>query len=251
MDARMHNRMNDLVGPIITAYSEAPSFTTGDEGQDGRMLRQREATASTQMKLNLGCGTQIVDGWLNVDYSLGARLAKVPVVNAVVKTIGLFEIEWNRQIFIHDLTRRFPWPDNTADVVYTSHTLEHMSLTDGAAFLHECVRVLKPGGILRIVVPDLRPIAQRYLADELLAENFLDEMCVLYSKYPSRLKTWLAPFVQYPHKCMYDKAALARACWKAGIGVTDRLPFDSGIEDIYKIEIESRTMDAVIIEGRK
>ena len=203
------------------------------------------------MKLNLGCGAEVVDGWVNVDYSLGARLAKVPVVNAVVKTTGIFEIRWNPQIFIHDLTTRFPWQDNTADVVYTSHTLEHMSLSDGTTFLHECVRVLKPGGILRIIVPDLRPIVERYLARELLAENFLDEMCVLYSKYPSRLKTLLAPFVQYPHKCMYDKDALARACEKAGIGVTARQPFDSGIEDIHKIEIESRTVDAAIIEGCK
>lgn len=62
-----------------------------------------------------------------------------------------------------DLRRGVPYPDESFDVVYHSHVLEHFPRKDGEAFLIECRRVLKPGGILRVAVPDLEQIAREYL----------------------------------------------------------------------------------------
>ena len=47
--------------------------------------------------------------------------------------------------------------------MYHSHVLEHFSKEDGVKLMQECFRVLKPGGIIRIVVPDLERIARGYL----------------------------------------------------------------------------------------
>ena len=107
-------------------------------------------------KLHLGCANQIFDGWVNVDYSLGARVANTPLLGSLVEKLGVFSVQWDKRIFLHNLVEEFPWKENEIKVVYSSHTLEHMTREDGARFLSECYRVLEPGGIIRIVVPDLK-----------------------------------------------------------------------------------------------
>lgn len=56
-----------------------------------------------------------------------------------------------------------PLPDEAFDVVYHSHLLEHFTKPAAAAFLKECFRVLRPGGVIRVAVPDLEAIARNYL----------------------------------------------------------------------------------------
>ena len=91
--------------------------------------------------LNLGCGDRFHPDWVNLDL-----VSCHPAVRAC------------------DLRRGIPYPDASFDVVYHSHVLEHLSRAAGAGFLRECARVLRPGGILRIAVPDLEQIARQYLA---------------------------------------------------------------------------------------
>jgi SAM-dependent methyltransferase len=203
------------------------------------------------MKLNLGCGAHVVDGWTNVDYALGARLAKLPAFKAVNSRLHLFNLEWDSRIVLHDLTKRFPWDDASADAAYTSHTLEHMSRDDGRRFILECFRVLKPGASLRVVVPDLRVVVDRYVRGELKAEYVVEELGVLYEADSSTVKGRLAPLLQYPHKCMYDTDALCRLMADCGFVTQGRKPFDSAIEAIDRIEVEGRTVDAAIVEGVK
>ncbi len=62
-----------------------------------------------------------------------------------------------------DLLRGLPFADETFDVVYHSHVLEHLEPGRAAGFLRECWRVLETDGILRVVVPDLENIARIYL----------------------------------------------------------------------------------------
>ncbi len=92
--------------------------------------------------LNLGCGKRIHPAWVNVDFQVSA-----PDVVAC------------------DLTKGIPFPSASFDVVYHSHLLEHFSRNQAPAFLSECHRVLKPGGILRSIVPDLEVITRRYLEE--------------------------------------------------------------------------------------
>ena len=90
--------------------------------------------------LNLGCGHRIHPDWTNIDF-----VSHAPEVQA------------------HDLTKGIPMPDNSADAVYHSHLLEHFSKCQGAMFIESCFRVLKPGGVLRVAVPDLESLALQYL----------------------------------------------------------------------------------------
>ena len=91
-------------------------------------------------KLNFGCGTRVADGWENIDFAPFA-----PGVKQV------------------NLLAGFPYPDASFDVAYSSHVLEHFSRADGRFLVGECHRVLKPGGLVRIVVPDLENTCREYL----------------------------------------------------------------------------------------
>jgi predicted SAM-dependent methyltransferase len=91
-------------------------------------------------KLNLGCGYRFHPDWVNVDF-----------------------IKTGENVIAHNLLKGVPFPDNEFDAVYHSHVLEHFTLADGKAFVQECYRVLKPGGIIRTAVPDLEQIARVYI----------------------------------------------------------------------------------------
>lgn len=90
--------------------------------------------------LNLGCGRRFHPAWRNLDLAPGV---------AGVERWSAFE--------------PIPAPEGSVDVCYSSHMLEHLSPARAVAFVAECHRVLKPGGILRLVVPDLEGIARNYL----------------------------------------------------------------------------------------
>lgn len=90
--------------------------------------------------LNLGCGGHFHSDWTNVDI--------VPQDPRVIQ---------------HDLQTRLPFEDNSFSAAYHSHVLEHIPKKQASAFLSECHRVLAPGGVLRVVVPDLETIARLYL----------------------------------------------------------------------------------------
>jgi predicted SAM-dependent methyltransferase len=90
--------------------------------------------------LNLGCGSQISTEWINLD------------VNPYAEEVNFW-----------DASQGIPYDQNSVDVIYHSHLLEHLSENDGRDFLLECYRALKPGGILRIAVPDLEEICKQYL----------------------------------------------------------------------------------------
>lgn len=90
--------------------------------------------------LNLGCGHRYHPNWTNVNFT-----------------------STGENVIAHNLQLGIPFPDSSFDVVYHSHVLEHFSKLDAHKFLEECYRVLRPQGILRVVVPDLEAIAKAYL----------------------------------------------------------------------------------------
>ena len=90
--------------------------------------------------LNLGCGHRFHRDWVNIDF--------YPIAPDVI---------------VHNLLEKLPFADHSFEAVYHSHVLEHFSKEDGKSFIKECHRVLKPNGIIRVVVPDLEQIVKLYL----------------------------------------------------------------------------------------
>jgi SAM-dependent methyltransferase len=90
--------------------------------------------------LNIGCGEQYHPAWINVDL-----VARGP------------------EVIRHDLRRGLPFDNGTIDAVYHSHVLEHLDPERGRDLIAECYRVIKPGGVVRVIIPDLEAIARNYL----------------------------------------------------------------------------------------
>jgi len=114
-------------------------------------------TSNTLLMLNLGCGERTHHSWVNIDYSLKAKLQKLWFLRPFIRSVPL------SNYLHHDLRRGIPYDNDTVDVVYSSHVLEHMEKGQAPLFLREIHRVLKPNGIVRIVVPDLELSAREYL----------------------------------------------------------------------------------------
>jgi len=202
------------------------------------------------IKLNLGCGPKTPDGWVNVDYWIGARLRQLPI-------IGLFanfftKSNWNNDLVLQDLTKKWQWGNNSADIVYSSHTIEHMWKEDGEHFLSEAFRVLKPGGVIRVIVPDIKRFVERYLDGDFESTDFLDKLGVFpHSRDDSWYTRIIAVFLRYPHKCMYDLNAMTALMEATGFEIIQTQTADSVIEDIDVIERPDRRKNAVIVEARK
>ena len=92
------------------------------------------------MMLNFACGSRIHKDFENIDfYPINENIKKV------------------------NLLKTLPYKDNTFDIAYSSHFLEHLDKDNAKKILKEIKRVLKNDGILRLVVPDLENIAREYI----------------------------------------------------------------------------------------
>lgn len=93
----------------------------------------------TSVKLNLGCGSDVRPGYVNVD--------KFPASDGVLKA---------------DFPK-LPFGEDFADEILLYHVLEHFGYADGLTLLQEIVRVLKPQGIARVEVPDMAWCCAQFL----------------------------------------------------------------------------------------
>lgn len=121
--------------------------------------------------LNLGCGGRTSDqpNVTNIDFSMYLRLKKIRWIQPMIPLVLTGDRYRKYQslpdnIMVHDLAKGIPFDSESVDVVYHSHMLEHLDRDIAREFIREVGRVLKPGGIHRIVVPDFERLCQAYLS---------------------------------------------------------------------------------------
>ena len=107
-----------------------------------------------------GCGLCAPKGWQNYDVSLSIRAERIPLIG---RLIGKNAERFPDNVRIGDIVRGLPVADGSADGVYASHVLEHLSRQDCVTALKNTWRILKPGGVFRLIVPDLEARARVYL----------------------------------------------------------------------------------------
>ena len=137
--------------------------------------------------LHLGCGNHIFKGWVNID------LYKEPGVDLV----------W-------DLRYNIPFEDNSVDLIFTEHMLEHFTLEDGSNFLKECYRVLRPEGRVRIVVPCIERAIELYLTGW-EQQHWIDK-----NDITSAAEFINAYFRSWGHLFVYDQEQLTNSLIMAG-----------------------------------
>jgi SAM-dependent methyltransferase len=224
-------------------------------------------------RLNLGCGPDAPAGWLNVDGSWNAWLSNHVYLHRSLVAIGLINknspgAQWNVRPLVHDLTKRLPFEDNTVAAIYGAHVLEHLYLADSQKLLAECRRVLRPGGVIRLVVPDLHSIVATYLrsknegspspSEKIAAADELNEKLGFRSPAPPN-GNFLFRFYYlwkdfHHHKWMYDSDSLIRYMESAGFAeVREKGYLESKIPGIEEVEDAKRVLDGagICVEGQK
>jgi predicted SAM-dependent methyltransferase len=226
-----------------------------------------------ERKLHIGCATITPSGWINLDGSWNARLAKYPFLRRVLGFFCLIPsdkltIQWSKDVLVHDVRKGLPFEDNFLTVVYASHLLEHLYLEEAKSLLRECLRTLKPGGVIRLVVPDLYSIVLKYM-NELQLElrsrdngklSPADKLCQRLGMRPQvpprgnlfyRFYATVKDF--HSHKWMYDKESLMRHLLEAGfVDVSEKMFLESKIGGIEEVERKDRFDNAgICVEGVK
>ncbi len=141
---------------------------------------------TVSVRINLGCGLAVAPGWINIDGSLNALIATLPqfchrwAYHLTGASRYYSESEYCRILgdhrFVHhDLAYSLPLNDGVVDHVYSSHFVEHLFHKDADHLIAEAYRVLKPGGTLRISVPDLEYAVSLYASgnkERMLSDYF-------------------------------------------------------------------------------
>ncbi|MBC8551752.1 MAG: methyltransferase domain-containing protein [Candidatus Brocadiales bacterium] len=204
-----------------------------------------------EVKVNLGCGLAIAPDWINIDGSLNSLIAAWPRwvhqmfyrmsgANRYYSCGEYCSLLRDHQFIHHDLARGIPLTDQSVDFIYSSHFLEHLHLENAENLLRESFRVLKPGGIIRICVPDLAHAISLYgngMADkkQMLSNYFFVEDKASYFA---------------AHKYMYDFELLEEALMRAGFEDVRQCDFQKGVTpDLTKLD--NREDDSLFVEALK
>lgn len=180
------------------AYYDAPQPNDAAAIDYLRLLAEARAEelrgAPSLVCLHVGAGGHAVDGWIDLD------LEPLPPVDLAA-----------------DAGASLPFRDASVDRIHSEDFIEHVDFDAGRRFVAEAFRVLKPGGIMRLLTPDLRAIVQRVYLDR---EPRHLRWCGVYlgaSDPAEALNMHLR--MNGEHRFLYDEPLLARVLSEAGFAV--------------------------------
>lgn len=212
------------------------------------------------MRLNIGCGLSPTEGYRNFDNSLSIRLSKIPLLTKLASLFGIISAEQiqfidfvrSNNIEYGDITKGLPVKSESCEVVYSSHTLEHLDRGEAEQFCKEILRILRPGGIVRIVIPDLKRHVLEYLntgdADQFIKSTYMG-VCK-----PKTLSQRIQMAVVGPrhHQWMYDGHSLSKLLISQGFINPNVLETgETTIPDPGELNLSERSHESVYVEAIK
>lgn len=210
------------------------------------------------IRVNVGCGLSPTPGWLNFYNSVSVRIARWPALSPILARLGflgaksaeLTEMAQRGSVRFANAAVRIPCATGSAVAVYSSHMIEHLDRGEARVFLAEVRRVLSPGGVVRVAVPDLSRLARAYLATG-DADGFVIGIHMGLSR-PVGLRGWMRWVMVGPrhHLWMYDGGSLTRLLTE--VGFEDATVMPSGmtrIGDPGELNLAEREAESVYVEA--
>ncbi len=205
--------------------------------------------------VNVGCGAAPTPGAVNLDNSLSVSLAKNIQIGRILQKIHLVssdQLDYAEFCSKHGIIRAscfsLPLADHSADVIYTSHMMEHLPKDSLPLFFREVRRVLKPDGFFRIVLPDTAILVKEYLRDgncDHLIESML--LCPEIGTVSQRIR--LALFGHRFHHWMYDASSFKKILQENGFSEIQQLPAGkTGIPFKTQIDLKEREDESFYLE---
>jgi len=159
------------------------------------------------VRLNLGCGKNVKPGWVNVDR----------------------DRQVDESVLSVDLTGLWPWDNNSCDMVYSEHLLEHLyrgkDRDDAMFFLLNAHRVLRPGGICRVGVPDAAALIRYYTHGDGPFRSVAGGM-PRWVRTPMDVVQHVSRYNGH-HKWMYDIRSLKHIMGRAGFRDVREVEWDA------------------------
>jgi predicted SAM-dependent methyltransferase len=153
---------------------------------------------------------------------------------------------WGDCDLILDITKPLPFPDNSVDKIYSSHVLEHFTYPNPLSrILAESVRILKPGGIFSVAVPNARLYIEAYLNPQGFR---LERYCRFDTGLTYKAKIDYINCIAYMaghHKHMFDEENLPMVLKGAGFGDVKLRDFDPSLD------LEARREGTIYAEAQK
>ena len=197
-------------------------------------------------KFHLGCGTIFIRNYLNIGYWRHLDSDVVYVNPNGVEGTYLLN---------HDLVLGIPASDNSLEVIYHSHLLEHLSYKEGIAFTANCFKALAPGGIMRVLVPDLELWINNYVNNNnFYFDEYRKALAPEGDLYPTKGAVFMGMLHNHEHKMGYDFDTLKWVLERAGFERIRRtLVQDSDLADITEVEpyVAIKAMESLCVECYK
>ena len=179
------------------------------------------------------------------------------MVGRALRNLGL--PPWPSTVKYGDVLKGLPIGTGAADAAYASHVLDHLAREDGLKALREVHRILKPEGIFRTVLHDLRGIAEHYVAsrETFAAYDFMRESILGQERRPrglDTLRTWIG---HSQHRWLWDEASLSAEFRHAGFRHVRRAVIGDCVSNelrpfFAQVENPDRwTVRTLALEGRK
>jgi len=186
-------------------------------------------------------------GWINYDVSPTLVLQKIPALGSILVPR---KQRFPDGIQYGDIRKGLPVTAGTVAGIYCSHVLEHLCLEDCLVALANTFKVLQPGGVFRLIVPDLAERAKRYVASvergEADASLKLLMSCHLGKERRARglIATLRELIGNSAHLWMWDEHSLRRALADAGFVGIRRCAFGDAEDPMFaRVEDQRRFID--------
>lgn len=220
------------------------------------MMFARLRLHSVNKHLNLGCGPGPLkgDNYLHVD---GSRKLLISKIFFFLKFLNLETLNsWDKRVK-YGIVQKLEFPASTFESVYSSHMLEHLYFEEAQTLLKKTFVWLKPGGIIRLALPDYDEILDEYFnertTDPARAIRKLDEQLVCFESNKGSLTERLRKRVSgdlHIHKWHPNYAITELLLKNADFVEIGRKNFQEGSIASH-FEIESRNSKTFYIEARK
>ena len=201
-----------------------------------------------------GCGFSAPEVWTNYDASPTLRFERLPIVGKIYTRNSQ---RFPQNVKYGDIVKGLPEQPNSCDGVYCSHVLEHLAYNDFLKAIKNTYLILKPGGIFRGVVPDLKAAALDYIENfdnyGAPANNFMQNtMLGIEERGTNILNMAKGMFGNSKHLWMWDYKSLQHELQKVGFkNIRPCVMGDSVDPNFSFVEEESRFYNAAAFECTK
>ena len=172
--------------------------------------------------------------------------------NTTSDVIGL-DFQWRPGVDIcWDVTRGIPLDSDSLDGVFSEHCIEHLPLRGGVAMMRECLRVLRPGGTVRLITPDGALYATEYTriangGDGDMPRAGREGILGILTPIMSVNRV----FNQFGHRFIYDFETFAALLSAVGFVDVAQVEFRVGRDPALLKDTEWRRVGSVYVEATK